>query len=99
MGSQFGFHLFASYPDELVWVHSFCHWLLRKGGTWVKRTLEAGRARKFFWAIFIFKQLFEIRTSGDKQLIDQEPCKVKQRFTKHVGSNFGEVGWLLHDDN
>jgi hypothetical protein len=36
---------------------------------------------------------FEIRTSGDKQLFVwlQEPCKVKQRFTKHVDSNLGRL--------
>jgi hypothetical protein len=29
---------------------------LEKRGTWGKGDLEAGRTRKFFWAIFIFKQ-------------------------------------------
>jgi hypothetical protein len=36
--------------------------------TWGKEDLEAGRTRKFFWAISLRKQ-FEIRTSGDKQLL------------------------------
>jgi hypothetical protein len=29
---------------------------LERGGMWGKEDLEAGRTRKFFWAILIFKQ-------------------------------------------
>jgi hypothetical protein len=40
----------------MVWVHNLCDWLLRKWGAWGKKDLEAGKTRKFLWAIFIFKQ-------------------------------------------
>jgi hypothetical protein len=47
--------LSAPHLDGWVWVHNLCNWLLRKGGTWSKGDLEAGRTRKFFWAIFILQ--------------------------------------------
>jgi hypothetical protein len=51
---QLSFYLSAPHPNRWVWVHNLPYWLFRKGGTWDKGHLEAGRMRKFFWAAFIF---------------------------------------------
>jgi hypothetical protein len=39
---------------------------------------------------------FGIRASGGKQLFvwPQEPCRVKQRFIKHIGSNLGSLAGI-----
>jgi hypothetical protein len=63
--SQLRFYLSAPHPNRWFWVHKLPYWLFSKSGTWGKGDLEAGRMRKFFRAIFIFIQLFQMRTPGN----------------------------------
>jgi hypothetical protein len=69
---------------------------LEKGVPGVRGTFKQGEQENSFgWYSSLNKQ-FEIRTSGDKQLFvwPQEPCRVKQRFTKYVGSSSGRLAGI-----
>jgi hypothetical protein len=62
---------------------------LEKGVCGVKGTLNQGEQENSFGQFSSLSKQFEIRSPGNKQLfiLPQELCKVKQPFTKHVGSN------------
>jgi hypothetical protein len=64
---------------------------LEKGAHGVRGTLKQGEQENSFGQYSSLRKQFEIRTC-DKQLFvsPQEPCKVKQCFTKHVGRGRGE---------
>jgi hypothetical protein len=62
---ELSFYHSAPNPNRWVWVHNLSYWLFRKGGTWDKGDIGAGRMRKFFQAIFIFIQVFQMRIPGN----------------------------------
>jgi hypothetical protein len=72
VGSQLSFYLFAPHPDGRVRVHNLHDWLLRKGACGARGTLKQGEQENSFGqysSLSNIKDLiFEMRTSGDKQL-------------------------------
>jgi hypothetical protein len=62
-----------------------------------KGDLEAGRIRKFFWGIFIFKAS-SLRL-GHLVCLTARTLQSQETVHKARRKQFGEVSWRLHSDS